>query len=114
MTVIEFKLKMGRSICLIEIYINYSYELKLEDVQAVLYGKGVQIVAKKFEVTDPDYIYVWILKYKTYGEVRLKRKIRNHHTLDQDYVIKEQKMENDILKKYLKLRRREGKNQILK
>lgn len=95
-------------------YKSYSYELKLEAVQAVLSGESVQIVAKKYEVTDPDYIYVWIEKYKTYGEVGLKRKIRNHPTLDQDYVIKELEMENDILKKYLKLRRKEERNQSLK
>lgn len=98
----------------IKTYKSYSYELKLEAVQAVLSGEGVQIVAKRFDVTDPDYIYTWVEKYKTFGEVGLKRKIRNHPMLDQDYVIKELQMENDILKKYLKFQRKEERNQSLK
>jgi transposase len=88
---------------------SYSPELKLDAVKRVLSGESVKIVAKQLEVIDPDYIYTWIEKYQTYGEVGLKRKERNHPTLDKDYIIKEQEMEIEILKKYLQLRRKEEK-----
>jgi len=90
-------------------YKIYSPELKLDAVQRVLAGESVRIVAKQLEVTDPDYIYNWIKKYEIYGEVGLKRKLRNHPELDKDYVIRELEMENEILKKYLQILHREGK-----
>lgn len=36
---------------------SYSFELKLDAVQRVLAGESVINVAKRLEVTDPDYIY---------------------------------------------------------
>lgn len=89
---------------------RYSFELKLEAVQKVLDGESVLKIAKRFDVTDPDYIYKWIEQYKIYGEVGLKPKFRNHPDLDKDYVIRELEMENEILKKYLQILHREGKN----
>ncbi|WP_458411755.1 transposase [Schinkia sp. CFF1] len=88
---------------------RYSFELKLEAVQRVLAGESVKIVAKHLKVADPDYIYEWIKNYEIYGEVGLKPKLRNHPTLDKDYVIKELEMENEILKKYLQILYKEGK-----
>lgn len=88
---------------------SYSYELKLDAVQRVLAGESVLNVAKKLEVTDPDYIYKWIEKFNIYGEVGLKPKLRNHPQLDKDYVIQELEMENEILKKYLQILHKEGK-----
>lgn len=88
---------------------SYSFELKLDAVQRVLAGESVINVAKKLEVTDPDYIYKWIEKYNIYGEVGLKRKLRNHPQLDKDYVIQELEMENEILKKYLQILHKGGK-----
>jgi transposase len=90
-------------------YKSYSFELKLDAVQSVLAGESVINVAKKLEVTDPDYIYKWIEKYNIYGEVGLKPKLRNHPQLDKDYIIQELEMENEILKKYLQILHREGK-----
>lgn len=95
-------------------YKSYSPELKLDAIQRVLAGESVKIVAKQLEVTDPDYIYKWIEKYETYGEVGLKRKLRNHPDLDKDYVIKELEMENEILKKYLQILKREEKKRNLR
>ncbi|MCD8509941.1 MAG: helix-turn-helix domain-containing protein [Bacillus sp. (in: Bacteria)] len=80
-------------------YKSYPYEVKLDAVTKVLSGESVKSVAKLHGVVDPDYIYVWIEKYETYGEVGLKRKLRNSSSLDKDNVIRELKMENEILKK---------------
>ncbi|MCM3490004.1 transposase [Alkalihalophilus marmarensis] len=88
---------------------SYSPELKLDAVQKVLSGESVINVAKKLDVVDPDYIYKWIEKYTIYGEVGLKRKVRNHPQLDKDYVIQELEMENELLKKYLQILHKEGK-----
>lgn len=90
-------------------YKSYSFELKLDAVQRALAGESIINIAKKLEVTDPDYIYKWIEKYNIYGEVGIKRKVRNHPQLDKDYVIQELEMENEILKKYLQILHREGK-----
>jgi transposase len=92
---------------------SYSFELKLEAVKRIQAGESVQIVAKQLEVSDPDYIYEWIDKYKTYGEVGLKRKKRMSLLNDKDK-IKELEMENEILKKYLQILKEEEKKQSLK
>jgi transposase len=89
-------------------YKAYSFELKLNAVKRVQAGESVKIVAKQLEVVDPDYIYVWIEKYETYGEVGLKRKKRSSLIDDKDK-IKELEMENEILKKYLQILKREEK-----
>lgn len=94
-------------------YKAYSFELKLNAVNRVQAGESVKIVAKQLEVVDPDYIYVWIEKYETYGEVGLKRKKRNSLIDDKDK-IKELEMENEILKKYLQILKREEKKQSSK
>ncbi|WP_228027515.1 helix-turn-helix domain-containing protein [Bacillus fonticola] len=91
-------------------YKSYSFELKLDAVKRVQAGESVKVVAKQLDVVDPDYIYVWIDKYETYGEVGLKRKKRNSSISDQD-IIKDLEMENEILKKYLQIQRKEGKRQ---
>jgi transposase len=78
---------------------SYSFELKLDAVTRVLAGESVKIVAKQLEVIDPDYIYKWIDKYQTYGEVGLKKKINPRSHLDKNYVIREVEMENEIIKK---------------
>ncbi|WP_078429859.1 transposase [Alkalihalobacterium alkalinitrilicum] len=88
---------------------RYSPELKLEAVTRVLAGESVKTVAKDYDVKDPDYIYIWIEKYETYGEAGLNRKIRTYRGIDKDQQIKELKMENELLKKYLQLQRREAK-----
>ncbi|WP_078427463.1 transposase [Alkalihalobacterium alkalinitrilicum] len=88
---------------------RYSPELKLEAVTRVLAGESVKTVAKDYDVKDPDYIYIWIEKYETYGEAGLNRKIRTYRKIDKDQQIKELKMENELLKKYLQLQRREAK-----
>jgi transposase len=93
---------------------KYSPELKLNAVKRVLAGESVIIVAKQLEVVDPDYIYVWVEKYKVHGEVGLNRKARNKATLDKDDLIRELEMENEILKKYLQILRREEKKLGLK
>jgi transposase len=92
---------------------SYSFELKLDAVKRVKAGESVKIVAKQLEVVDPDYIYVWIEKYDTYGEVGLKRKKRNSLLNDKDK-IKELEMENEILKKYLQILKEEEKEQSLR
>jgi transposase len=84
---------------------SYSFELKLNAVNRVQAGESVKIVAKQLEIVDPDYIYVWIKKYETYGEVGLKRKKRNS-LIDDKEKIKELEMENEILKKYLQILKR--------
>ena len=58
---------------------------------------------------SPDYIYIWIEKYETYGEAGLNRKIKTYRGIDKNEQIKELKMENELLKKYLQLQRREAK-----
>jgi transposase len=88
---------------------RYSPEVKLEAVKRVLAGESVKIVAKDYDVKDPDYIYTWIEKYETFGEAGLNRKIRTYRGIDKDEQIKELKMENELLKKYLQLQRREAK-----
>jgi transposase len=94
-------------------YKSYSFELKLNAVNRVQAGESVKIVAKQLEVVDPDYIYEWIEKYETYGEVGLKRKKRNS-LIDDKAKIKELEMENEILKKYLQILKRGGKKQSSK
>ncbi|OLO26311.1 transposase [Alkalihalophilus pseudofirmus] len=88
---------------------RYSPELKLEAVTRVLASESVKTVAKDYDVKDPDYIYIWIEKYETYGEAGLNRKIRTYRGIDKDQQIKELKMENELLKKYLQLQRKEAK-----
>jgi transposase len=88
---------------------RYSPELKLEAVKRVLAGESVKTVAKDYDVKDPDYIYTWIEKYETFGEAGLNRKIRTYRGIDKDEQIKELKMENELLKKYLQLQRKEAK-----
>lgn len=88
---------------------RYSPELKLKAVKRVLAGESVKTVAKDYDVKDPDYIYIWIEKYETYGEAGLNRKIRTYRGIDKDQQIKKLKMENELLKKYLQLQRREAK-----
>lgn len=90
---------------------SYSTELKLDAVTRVLAGESVKTVAKQIGVVDPDYIYVWIEKYKTFGEVGLKRKKRTQPIQNQEAVIKDLEMENEILKKYLQILKREEKEQ---
>lgn len=41
----------------------------LDAVKRVLTSEGVKVVVRKFGVVKPDYIYVWIEKYETFGEV---------------------------------------------
>lgn len=92
---------------------SYSFELKLDAVKRIQAGESVKIVANQLEVLNPDYIYEWIKKYNTYGEVGLKRKKRNSQLSDKDK-IKELEMENEILKKYLQILKEEEKKQSLK
>ncbi|MBT2724287.1 helix-turn-helix domain-containing protein [Bacillus sp. ISL-46] len=92
---------------------SYSFELKLNAVNRVQAGESVKIVARQLEIVDPDYIYVWIKKYETYGEVGLQRKKRNS-LMDDKEKIKELEMENEILKKYLQILKREEKKQSSK
>lgn len=89
---------------------SYTFDLKLNAVTRVQAGESVKIVAKQLGVVDPDYIYVWIDRYETYGDVGLKRKKRNSLMNDKDK-IKELEMENEILKKYLQILRKEEKEQ---
>ena len=93
---------------------SYSPELKLDAVTRVLAGESVKTVAKLLELVDPYYIFVCIEQYKTYGEVGLKLKKRKRPVGDQEAVIKELEMENEILKKYLQILNKEGKNSNLK
>lgn len=88
---------------------SYSFELKLDAVKRVIAGESVKIVASQLGVVDPDYIYIWIEKYETYGEVGLKRKKRKQLQLDKDQIIQELEMENEILKKYLQILNKEEK-----
>jgi transposase len=92
---------------------SYSFELKLDAVNRVKSGESVKIVAKKLEIVDPEYIYVWIEKYETYGEVGLKRK-KAKGLIDDKDKIKELEMENEILKKYLQILKKEAKSQSLR
>ncbi|MBB4073827.1 transposase-like protein, partial [Anoxybacillus voinovskiensis] len=69
-------------------YKSYSSELKLEAVQRALAGESVKVIAHHLEITDPDYIYKWIDQYEMYGEVGLKRKVRNHPEMDKDFIIR--------------------------
>jgi len=94
-------------------YNSYSFDLKLNAVTRVQAGESVKIVANQLGVVDPDYIYVWIDRYETYGDVGLKRKKRNSLMNDKDK-IKELEMENQILKKYLQILRKEEKEQNLR
>jgi transposase len=89
---------------------SYSFDLKLNAVNRVQAGESVKIVAKQLGVVDPDYIYVWIEKYETFGEVGLKRK-KAKGLLDDKEKIKELEMENEILKKYLQILKKEAKSQ---
>ncbi|KYD16950.1 helix-turn-helix domain-containing protein [Saccharococcus caldoxylosilyticus] len=75
-------------------YKSYSPELKLEAVKRALAGESVKVIAHHFDITDPDYIYKWMNQYEMYGEVGLKRKIRNHPQLDKDAIIQELEMES--------------------
>jgi transposase len=95
------------------IYKTYSFELKLDAVNRIQAGESVKIVAKQLEVSDPDYIYEWIEKYKTYGATGLKRKKRNSILSDKDKIT-ELEMENEILKKYLQFLKEEEKGQSLR
>ncbi|QAV25746.1 transposase [Neobacillus thermocopriae] len=95
-------------------YKSYSPELKLEAVQRALAGESVKVIAHHLEITDPDYIYKWIDQYEMYGEVGLKRKVRNHPEMDKDFIIRELEMENEILKKYLQILKREGRQRSSK
>lgn len=92
---------------------SYSFELKLDAVKRVKNGESVKIVAKQLEVVNPDYIYEWLEKFESYGEVGLKRKKRSS-LLDEKDKIKELEMENEILKKYLQILKREEKKQSLR
>mgnify|MGYP005831868599 CR=1 FL=1 len=53
-------------------YNKYSPELKLEAVKRALAGESVLIIASDYGMPDPDYVYEWINRYKTYGEVGLE------------------------------------------
>ncbi|WP_081253640.1 helix-turn-helix domain-containing protein [Anoxybacillus flavithermus] len=86
----------------------------LEAVQRALAGESVKVIAHHLEITDPDYIYKWIDQYEMYGEVGLKRKVRNHPEMDKDFIIRELEMENEILKKYLQILEREGRQRSSK
>lgn len=88
---------------------SYSFELKLNAVTRVQAGESVKIIAKQLGVVDPDYIYVWIEKYETYGEVGLRRKKRKS-LMDPEEKMKDLEMENEILKKYLQILKREEKS----
>jgi len=90
-------------------YKKYSPELKLEAVKRALEGESILIIASDYDMPDPDYIYVWIDKYKAFGEVGLKRKRRKQPQMDKDQLIQELEMENEILKKYLQILNEEGK-----
>jgi transposase len=90
-------------------YKSYSPELKLEAVKRALLGESVKVIAHHLDITDPDYIYKWIDQYEMYGEVGLNRKRRNHPQLDKDAIIRELEMENEILKKYLQILKKEEK-----
>lgn len=91
-------------------YKKYSPELKLEAVKRAMSGESVLIIAAEYDMPDPDYIYVWIDKYKVYGEVGLNRKRRKQPQMDKDQLIQELEMENEILKKYLQILNEEEKS----
>lgn len=91
-------------------YNKYSPELKLEVVKRALAGESVILLGSEYEIPDPDYIYVWMDKYKTYGEVGLKPKRKKKTILDKDQLIQELEMENEILKKYLQILNEEEKS----
>ncbi len=93
---------------------KYSPELKLEAVKRAMAGESVLVIAADYGMPDPDYIYVWIDKYKAFGEVGLKRKRRKQPQMDKDQLIQELEMENEILKKYLQILNKEEKSSSLK
>jgi transposase len=88
--------------------------LKLEAVKRALSEESVKITAHHLDITNLDYIYKWLDQYEMYGEVGLNRKRRNHPQLDKDAIIQELEMENEILKKYLQILKREEKSRSSK
>jgi transposase len=66
---------------------SYSTELRLEAVQRALAGESVKVIAHHLDITDHKYIYKWIDQYETYGEARLRRKVKNHPEMDKDVII---------------------------
>jgi len=89
---------------------TYSYELKKKAIEMRLQGMTKKQVAEKLGIEDLGRLKVWMSKYRDKGDFGLMdHRGRRKDYIDQDRYVKRLELENDVLKKWLEILKREGR-----
>jgi transposase len=89
---------------------HYSFELKKAAVEMRLKGMTKKQVAEKLGIHDIDRLKVWKRRFKEVGDYGLlDHRGRREEYVDRDRYVKRLELENDVLKKWLGILKREGK-----
>ncbi|GIM47704.1 hypothetical protein DNHGIG_32530 [Collibacillus ludicampi] len=87
---------------------TYSFELKKQAVEMRLQGKTKKQVAELLGIEDVGRLKVWMKKYREEGEYGLlEHRGRRKEYVDQERYVRRLEMENDVLKKWLEILKRE-------
>ena len=88
---------------------SYTEETKKEAVRLHIEEKWTyRQITEHFEIQDKDRVKKWVSKYRQLGEFGLlDQRGRREEYIDQDRYVKQLKRENEVLKKCLKIWKRE-------
>jgi transposase len=87
---------------------SYSFELKKQAIEMRLQGMTISKVAEELSIADIGRLSVWMRKYRELGEFGLMdNRGRPKQYIDQERYVKRLEMENDVLKKWLEIMKKE-------
>lgn len=89
---------------------TYSFQTKKQAVEMRLKGMTKKQIAEQLGIEDVDRVKIWMRKYKAEGDFGLiDHRGRRQDYVDKDRYVKKLELENDVLKKWLEILKREGK-----
>ncbi|PTX59167.1 helix-turn-helix protein [Melghirimyces profundicolus] len=90
-------------------YKHYPFLLKMQAVQMRLQGVTKREVAKRLGIYDVGRLKVWLRQYKLKGSKELQdRRGGRKRPLERDEYVRQLELENDVLKKWWEIQRKEG------
>ncbi|TKI54557.1 helix-turn-helix domain-containing protein [Brevibacillus antibioticus] len=87
---------------------SFSYALKKKAIEMRLQGMTKQQVADELGIVDVQRLKVWMRQFRLYGDFGLMdHRGRRKEYVDKDRYLKLLEMENAVLKKWLKITKKE-------
>ena len=88
---------------------HYPFSLKMQAVQMRLQGVTKRELAERLGIHDVSRLKVWLRQYKLKGSEGLQdRRGGRKRPLQKDEYVRQLELENDVLKKWLEIRSKEG------